>query len=422
MTRLIYSLLWHLLLPFLALRLILRSRRQPDYLRHVGERLGRYAAPPPAPRLWVHAVSVGETRAAQPLIQALLAAYPQHHIVLTHMTPTGRATSAQLFAQQPRVHRVYLPYDLPWAVARFVAHFRPQLGLIMETEVWPNLFAACARGHVPLMLVNARLSERSARGYRRVAPLVRPALRALTATLAQTAEDASRLEALGAQAVTVMGNLKFDIAPPPAQRALGAEFKARIGSRPVLLAASTREGEEALLLAAFAQAPPEVLLLLVPRHPQRFDEVVRLIASHALPCQRRSENTPIAATTRVLLGDSMGEMFAYYAAAELAFIGGSLLPLGGQNLIEACAVGTPVLVGPHTFNFEQATREAIACGAARRVSDAADFMAQAVPLLQDRQARAAMAAAGLDFAQRHRGATARVMEKVAALSGRAAPR
>ncbi|WP_065339792.1 lipid IV(A) 3-deoxy-D-manno-octulosonic acid transferase [Azoarcus olearius] len=411
LASLAYSLLWALALPLVVARLAWRARKQPAYLHHLGERFGRYAAPPAAPLIWVHAVSVGETRAAEPLVRALLARWPQHDVLLTHMTPTGRATAQQLFDAEPRVRSVYLPYDLAWLAARFLCHFRPRFGVIMETELWPNLLATAARSGVPVVLANARLSARSAGRYARFPLLSRMTLGALAATGAQTAADAERLQALGATGVSVTGNIKFDIEAPAAALALGAAFRARCGERPVVMAASTREGEEAALLDAFARmASPEALLLLVPRHPQRFDEVAALASERGLALQRRSDGQVVARTTRVWLGDSMGEMFAYYAAADVALIGGSWLPFGGQNPIEACAVGTPVVLGPHTFNFEWVADAAVTAGAALREPDAAAGMARALELLADRPRRAALADAGRGFAAAHRGATARTLD------------
>jgi 3-deoxy-D-manno-octulosonic-acid transferase len=324
------------------------------------------------------------------------------------MTPTGRATAESLYGDF--AHIAYLPYDYAWLARRFLDHARPRVGILMETELWPNLIHAAANAGVPLMLANARLSERSARGYARLPALMRACLQRISVVAAQTGDDAARLEKLGARAAHVTGNLKFDIDPSHAQLERGAAWKAGWGGRPVLLAASTREGEEAALLRAFATAPADVLLVLVPRHPQRFDAVAALIESAGLPYQRRSEfnGTSLRPQTRVLLGDSLGELFAYYAACDVAFVGGSLMPLGGQNLIEAASVGRPVLVGPHTFNFEEATRLAVEAGAAMRVSDADACLANALKLLNDAPARARMAAAGLAFAARHRGAALRV--------------
>lgn len=408
--RISYSLLWLLALPLALLRLAWRARKQPAYLKHVRERFGTYDVRTPGASIWIHAVSVGETRAAEPLIKALLARWPEHTIILTHMTPTGRATSKALFADSPRVLRVYLPYDLGFLARRFLRHFHPQFGVIMETELWPNLLAACRQLHIPVLLANARLSDRSARRYAYLPSLTALTLGALSALGAQTAADAARLSALGARRVSITGNIKFDSTPPAEAAALSHIFRTRCGKRPVLLAASTRDGEEGPLLDAFKRlAPSEVLLILVPRHPQRFDTVAALAAAKGLQTQRRSDNTDVSADTRVWVGDSMGEMFAYYAASDIALIGGSWLPLGGQNLIEACAVGTPVLVGQHTFNFAQVTEQAIAHGAAARLSSPEDGVRAALELLADRPRLEAMSAAGLDFAAINRGATDRTI-------------
>jgi 3-deoxy-D-manno-octulosonic-acid transferase len=411
MPRLIYSLLFYLAQPLVWLRLLWRARKQPEYLLHLGERYGVYAQPAPARLFWLHAVSVGETRAAEPLIKALLDAYPQHSLLLTHMTPTGRATGAELIARYgPRLRQAYLPYDLPDACARFFRHFRPCLGLLMETELWPNLIAAARQHTTPMALINARLSARSQRGYLRLSALSRPALEALSAVAAQTSADAQRLAELGARHVAVLGNLKFDVTPSPEKRQLGAQWRQALGDRPVWLAASTREGEEPLILDAFVRRlPPETLLLLVPRHPQRFAEVATLLEERQLPYCRRSDNAFPEQGTRVWLGDTMGEMPAYFATADLALIGGTLLPFGGQNLIEAAACGCPVLVGPHTYNFAQATADALACGAARRVVDADGAAGEAEKLLHDKDALQAMRDAAASFSQTHRGATARTL-------------
>ncbi|MDO9597567.1 MAG: lipid IV(A) 3-deoxy-D-manno-octulosonic acid transferase [Azoarcus sp.] len=415
--RLPYSLLWLLALPLVLLRLLWRARRQPAYLKHLRERFGSYTVRAPGPVVWVHAVSVGETRAAEPLVRALLARWPGHTVVLTHMTPTGRATSKDLFGDDTRVLRVYLPYDIGFLAGRFLRHFHPAFGVIMETELWPNLLARCHRHRTPVLLANARLSERSARRYARLPALTGLTLGALSAIGAQTAADAARLSALGARRVTITGNIKFDIAPPDIALALGASFRTRCAGRPVILAASTREREEALLIDAFHRlAPADAILLLVPRHPQRFDDVAALVASAGLKLQRRSDNQPLAADTRVWLGDSMGEMFAYYAAADVALIGGSWLPFGGQNLIEACAVGTPVLAGPHTYNFEQVAEQAIAAGAAHRLETVDQGMRFALALIDDPARLETMSTAGRDFAAMNRGATERTIGLLADLS------
>lgn len=413
MNRAVYSLLWHLGLPLIGLRLLWRARKQPEYLQHLAERFGRAALAGTRPRIWLHAVSVGETRAAQPLIAGLLGAFPEHDILLTHMTPTGRATSEALFGNDARVTRCYLPYDFPWAQARFLARARPQIGIVMETEVWPNLMRAAANASVPMLLVNARLSARSARGYAKLGPLARQTFGAFSRVLAQTADDASRLRDCGARTVEISGNVKFDVELAPDRLALGDSFREAAGRRPVILAASTREGEEGPLLDAFMQhAPAEALLVLVPRHPQRFDEIATLIAQSGLVSTRRSAGVQITPETRVWLGDSMGEMVAYYRMADLAIIGGSWAPLGGQNLIEACAAGTPVIVGPHTFNFTEAAEKAIAAGAAIRCEDLDQALARCAALLTDTNKRARMSEAGRAFASANQGATARTLSVV----------
>jgi 3-deoxy-D-manno-octulosonic-acid transferase len=421
MPRYIYCLLFYLAQPLVWLRLFWRARRQPEYLQHWGERYGFHAQRVPDRLLWLHAVSVGETRAAEPLIKALLEAYPDHCLLLTHMTPTGRATGGELIAKYgERLLQAYLPYDLPDACGRFLDYFKPRLGLLMETELWPTLIAAAARRAIPLALVNARLSAKSQRGYLRLAPLFRPALAALSAVAAQTPADAERLVAIGAQRVSMLGNIKFDVTPSPQKLELGREWRQALGARPIWLAASTREGEEALILDAYARMDrPDLLLLLVPRHPQRFAEAAALVEECRLPLCRRSEGALPTSATRVWLGDSMGEMPAYFALADLALIGGTLLPFGGQNLIEAAACGCPVLVGPHTYNFAQATEDAIACGAARRIADvgaAADAVSE---LLGKREALQAMRAAAATFSQAHRGATARTVALIGEISAAA---
>jgi len=418
-TRLFYTLMLWLLLPYIFLRLLWRARKQPEYLHHIGERFGFYSARSNKPVIWLHTVSVGETRAAQSLIVRLRAAYPGHQILLTHTTPTGRAASEQLYGDG--VLRVYLPYDYPFAVNCFLRQFKPQFGILMETEIWFNLIHACHATSIPLLLLNARLSEKSARGYARFARLTRDALNELAAVAAQTADDAARLTTLGAKNISVTGNLKFDIEPPPALLELGRQLRGQFGGqRPILLAASTRDGEEALLLDALQQVHiPGLLLVIVPRHPQRFAEVATLLEQRGIPFRRRSEmgqqSCAITPETRAVLGDSMGEMFAYYAAADLAFIGGSLLPYGGQNLIEACAAGTPVVIGPHTHNFAEATRLAVAAGAAIQVRDGGELAVELRRLLANPDALGEMRRQCAGFVGSNRGATDQSLRIIAAL-------
>lgn len=415
MNRRLYSLLWWLALPLVLARLWWRGRKEPGYRQYWGERLGFYGARLPERRTFmVHAVSVGETRAAEPLVEALLARWPDCRVLLTHMTPTGRATGRALFGKHgDRVVQSYLPYDTGVLVRRFLKHFAPRVCILMETEVWPNLIAGCARQSVPVALVNARLSERSLRRGQRFGGIMMDAARAMSVVAAQTELDAGRIRSLGAPHVAVTGSIKFDVVPPPAALEAGARLRAQMQARPVFLCASTRDGEEALILDAWqrrADKPANALLAIVPRHPQRFDEVAQMAGARGLSLQRRSQIGDARVDAQVLLGDSMGEMFAYYAACDCAFIGGSLLPLGGQNLIEACALGKPVLVGEHTFNFLDATEEAVAAGGALRVADADALVAQALRLLENADARAAMGAQAAAFAGRHRGATLRTVE------------
>jgi 3-deoxy-D-manno-octulosonic-acid transferase len=410
--RWIYTALLWLLLPYIFFHLFWRARKQPAYRHHIAERFGFYIHPPSTRVIWLHTVSVGETRAAASLVQRLQARYPDHQILLTHTTPTGREASEQLYGEQ--VQRVYLPYDYPFAIQRFLQHFKPTVGVLLETEIWFNLIHGCHQEGVPLLLLNARLSEKSAASYARFSKLTLLGLSQLGAIAAQTEEDAARLSALGASKVSVMGNLKYDIEPPPNMLATGNHLRTQFGrTRPIFLAASTRSGEEALLLEALNKVSvPNLLTVIVPRHPQRFDEVATLLTQHGLRFQRRSENQAIAATTQVVLGDSMGEMFAYYAACDLAFIGGSLLPFGGQNLIEACALGKPVLIGPHTYNFTQASKLAVAQGAAMRVQNTEDLSNALQNLLQQPDKLAQMGNAGLAFVKANQGATEKALTTI----------
>jgi 3-deoxy-D-manno-octulosonic-acid transferase len=394
--RPLYTLLLRLALPFYLARMWWRGRREPGYRHSVAERFGRYSVDKKEKLIWLHAVSVGEARAAAPLVRALAGAFGEHRILVTCTTAAGRETIKQLYGESVLV--AYLPYDLPQAVQRFLEHYRPRLGILMETELWPNLLAQCARHGVPMMLANARMSAKSARGYRRWRSLTRPAFGALAAVCAQTADDAERLRGLGARAVEVTGNLKFDVEPDPSQLAAGRAWRERV-ARPVVLLASTREGEEEQLLGAahFERG----LVLVVPRHARRFDEVARWAQS------RRTQAPLPASGDRVHLGDTMGEMAFYYAACDVAVIGGSFAPLGGQNLIEALAAGAPVIVGPHMYNFAEATRLALAAGAAVQASDARDAMKRAAQLIADSAALRRMSEAGTALCAAHRGATAR---------------
>ncbi|MDR0996858.1 MAG: lipid IV(A) 3-deoxy-D-manno-octulosonic acid transferase [Zoogloeaceae bacterium] len=411
MPRFLYSLLITLALPFIFLRLIFKARRQRAYLADWRERFACCRKPPTAPVLWLHAVSLGETRAAFPLIDALLARHPGHTLLLTHMTPTGRAAAAEKYGANVRVRQTWLPYDTPWLMRRFFRTFEPETGILMETEIWPNLVAEAARARVPLLLANARLSARSAKGYAKVAALLRPALSTLRIA-AQSRADARRFRALGAPPgqVFVCGNLKFDLTIPPELLERGGRWRAALNGRPVWLAASTREGEERLLLAVHQRLLarfPDLLFVLVPRHPERFGDIARQIAAAGLSCHRKSRQA--ADRAQVWLGDSLGELPAYYAMAQVAFIGGSLLPLGGQNLIEAAACGTPTLIGPSVFNFSEAVRQAKKFGAARQIADADALFTTLSALLADPTALQTMQQACAPFVASQRGALEKIL-------------
>ena len=401
----------YLALPFVPLKLLWRGIKQPAYLRHWPERFGFYNTTVIKPVIWLHCVSVGETRAAEPLIKALQTTYPNHQILLTHGTPTGRETSAALF--EDSVQRVYLPYDLPFAVNHFLNHFKPTIGLLMETELWFNLIAACKQREIPLLLLNARLSEKSAKGYSKLGKLVSESLQSLSAIAAQTIEDLTRLQTLGANNISVAGNLKFDVKPPADAADKGLQLRKLFGSeRTIFLAASTREGEEKLILEAVKNL--EILTVIVPRHPQRFNEVESIIQSAGFTYQRRSNLVgPVDSNIQVILGDSMGELFTYYAACDFTFIGGSLLNYGGQNLIEAANMGKPILIGTHTFNFAEASNNAIKEGAAIRIKDTAELRDQILYLLHNAPKREKMQQAGLRFSEASTGATIRLMKLIA---------
>ncbi len=428
MIRRLYSLVMSGGQPFLRHKLRQRGAAEPGYLEHVDERFGIYSANSDSGRLWIHAVSLGETRAAAILLDELRSRRPGLKVLLTHGTATGRAEGERLL--QPGDAQAWLPWDTPLAVRRFLEHFRPRLGVLMETEVWPNLAAGCAGLGVPLVLANARLSDKSMRRALRLAPLSRPAYASLSAVWAQTEADARRLARVGAGVKGVFGNLKFDAAPEPVQHARGREWRRRFGC-PVVMFASSREGEEAeffrvlqdnrKLAPALAanrsgDAPTgEVQWLVVPRHPQRFDEVAALAQQRGLSVSRRSAWSGQQQSADVWVGDSLGEMSFYYGMADVALLGGSFEPLGGQNLIEAAASGCPVVMGPHTFNFSDAAQLALEAEAALRVETLEEAIRTAATLAGDRARQARMAAACLSFTADHRGAAQRVALALLAL-------
>ncbi|MDR0478880.1 MAG: 3-deoxy-D-manno-octulosonic acid transferase [Burkholderiaceae bacterium] len=439
--------------PLFLRKLRRRGRAEPGYLEHIPERFGHYTqprfevdseslspGPSPAsgrgekkqtpfplagervgrgqPLIWIHAVSLGETRTAAILLDALRARWPEMRLLLTHGTATGRAVGAVLLRTGDT--QVWQPWDTPAATRRFFARFRPDAGVLMETEIWPNLIGEGCRAKVPIVLANARLSEKSLRGARRAAMLLRPAYAALSAAWAQTEADADRLRQAGARNVTVLGNLKFDAALDAVAMSRGQAWRAG-RDKPVVMLASSREGEEALLLDAIrAQSCQSAIQwLIVPRHPQRFDAVADLIRAAGWSVSRRSawpNDTPPAADGKAIwLGDSLGEMAAYYTLADAALLGGSFAPLGGQNLIEAAACGCPVVMGPHTFNFDDAARQSQAAGAALRAPDLPAAIAQAVALMQNPARQSRMAQAARAFAASQRGAAQRMTQALAEL-------
>lgn len=441
MMRLLYSLFMWLVQPLVRRKLARRGMQEPGYLHAVEERFGRYQGQPLAEggnTIWIHAVSLGETRAAAVLVARLRERLPGMRLLLTHGTATGRAEGATLLREGDL--QTWQPWDTPGAVQCFLHHFKPRIGILMETELWPNLAAGCQQAGVPLVLANARLSDKSLRQARRLAWLARPAYRRLSAVWAQTQDDAFRLGELGGKVCGVFGNLKFDATPHLAQLATGRTWRSRVG-RPVVMLASSRDGEEEALLQVLksfrasalvtqAQGATEYVAsgiqwLIVPRHPQRFDEVAALIGSHGFAVQRRSawgDEPPVqsrdgSAAPGIWLGDSLGEMALYYGLADLALLGGSFEPLGGQNLIEAAACACPVIMGPHTFNFAEAAELALAAGAAIRVPGLQGAVEVAQTLVNDRSRHAAMVAAATWFSGANRGAVDKTVAAVLALLG-----
>lgn len=408
--RFLYSLLLYLLIPVALTRLAWRGLRNRGYWHRWPERFG-FVQRLQGPVIWVHAVSVGEVRASVPLVKALARDYPGDTILITTMTPTGSATVRELFGTD--VAHCYVPYDLPTAVWRFLQRARPRLALIMETELWPNLFHQCHRRAIPLVLANVRLSEKSARGYRRFASLTNATLANVNCVGAQTENDAERVRALGATQVEVTGSIKFEMDVPTDLVAKAAALRSSFGERPVWVAASTRDGEEEYVLNAFAQLReriPRLLLVLVPRHPERFDTVAKLCLQRRFRMERRSEGKyGVDSDTAILLGDTMGEMLLFHAAAEVSYIGGSLVPLGGQNLLEAAAVGTPVVFGPHMFNFSDISRMALEHGAGRQVRDVAELTSAVADYLENPTMRSAAGEAGRRMVAENRGALAKTL-------------
>ncbi|MWV15380.1 3-deoxy-D-manno-octulosonic acid transferase [Pseudomonas sp. L-22-4S-12] len=415
MNRTLYTLLLHLALPIICLRLLWRAWRAPAYARRIGERFALGLPPLRRGGIWVHAVSLGESIAAAPLIRELLLRYPHLPITVTSMTPTGSERIQALFGD--RIQHCYLPYDLPWACARFFRRVQPQLALIMETELWPNHIHQCAKQGVPVVLANARLSARSARGYARFAGLTAPMLAELSLIAAQTEAEAERFRQLGARpgCVAVTGSIKFDLQVDAALQQRASQLRGEWGAqaRPVWIAASTHAGEDEIILAAHRQLLarfPAALLILVPRHPERFAAVFELCQGEGFATARRSRQEAVSAQTRVLLGDTLGELLFLYALADLAFVGGSLVENGGHNLLEPAALGKPLLSGPHLFNFLEIASQLRAAGDLLQVRDAGELLGALQQLFAEPERAAQMAAGGLGVLRANQGALGRLLD------------
>lgn len=420
MNRTLYTLLFHLGLPLVFLRLLWRAWRAPAYSRRIGERFA-FGLPPLRPGgIWVHAVSVGESIAAAQMIRELMARYPHLPITVTCMTPTGSERVQALFGDS--VQHCYLPYDLPWAAARFLERARPKLAVVMETELWPNHIHQCARRGIPVALANARLSARSARGYARFARLTAPMLAKLSLIAVQTEAEAERFRQLGArdECVEVTGSIKFDLTIDPALLERASKLRQQWAAleRPLWIAASTHAGEDEIILAAHRQLlsnHPQALLILVPRHPERFASVYESAVRDGFVAVRRSTGEAVGADTQVLVGDTMGELLFLYALADIAFVGGSLVPNGGHNLLEPAALGKPVLSGPHLFNFLEISAQLRAAGALREVENASELASAVDALWSDLPYAERMRTAGLVVLKNNQGALERLLAGLARL-------
>lgn len=415
--RALYSILLYLLIPFVCLRLLWRGRRAPAYWQRWGERFS-FTLPKIAPQgIWIHAVSVGEFQAALPLIRALLQHYPELPLLITTTTPTGSARVQDSLAGQ--VTHAYLPYDLPFAMQRFVDAVQPRLLILMETEIWVNLLQVCKQRAIPVMLANARLSARSAAGYQRVSTLIRPALQSLQCIAVQTEAEAARFAQLGAppSILKVIGSIKFDLELPTDLSQHAQVLRQQFGTRKVWIAASTHAGEDEQILAAFQQVRaqlPEVLLILVPRHPERFTEVATLCVRDDPLMKRRSLGEVVDMKTGIYLGDTMGELLLLFAAADVAFVGGSLVPTGGHNLLEPAALGLPVIFGQHVFNFKEISQKLLAAYAAQQVQNSAALATAVLGYLQDEALRINTGLNGKAFVENNRGALQRLLTLIIA--------
>jgi 3-deoxy-D-manno-octulosonic-acid transferase len=414
--RAFYTLLFYLLIPFIMLRLLWRGIKAPAYRRRWNERFGFYNKTYPQNLVWFHAVSVGEAEALFPLLRLLLARHPDWKLLITTTTPTGSARVRATFGGL--AEHVYLPYDMSFVIRRFMETFKPRLAVIMETEIWPNLYAECGRHQVPLFLINARLSEKSARGYRKIPSLIRPALANVSLIAAQTGDDAERFVGIGAkpEAVRVMGNMKFDIEIAEETIAKGRGLKSSaFGVRFVWIIASTHKNEEALFLGLYPEIKakiPELLLVIVPRHPERFIEVRKLCEERRLNVVMRTSGNPCSAETDVYIADTMGELKMLYAAADVAFIGGSMVPVGGHNLLEAAAVGVPVMFGPYMANFKEIAAGVLTRKAALQCRSGEEIVSMILSLYADSGQRVELTNRARAFLRENRGAIAAIAELI----------
>lgn len=408
----LYSFFWLFAPPFIRRYLKKRAKKLPAYLDNWDERFGVAYPNPIKNAIWIHAVSVGETRAAAPIITELHRQFPNAPLLITQMTPTGRTTAQNLY---PHAQCRYLPYDKSSYVNQFLQEHRPLFGVIMETELWPTLIYSAEQQHVPLFLANARLADKSLQGYLKIKALILPAIKKLSLICAQTVQDQERLETLGARNIQVCGNSKYDIQVPDAMYTLAAEFKQRIGDREVVVCASTRQGEETLLLKAWQAYQGDALLVMIPRHPERFETVFKDAISMNFITQKRSDLSDVTAKTQIWLGDSLGELFAYYLCAKVVFVGGSLVDVGGQSIIEPMSVGAPTLFGSSTYHFASICKDALKAQAAIQINTAQEWCVQTQILLDNDEMRFTLGQAALEFCQAHQGASKRMVAAISTI-------
>ena len=421
LTRWLYTLAFYLAIPLLLVRLFKRIKKNPAYRARIRERFGVYACEPLQNSLWFHTVSVGEFLASKPLIDKVLAAHPHKPCVITTMTPTGSEQVLTSYAEQieqGRVQHVYLPYDLSDAIKRFLNRFQPSILVIMETELWPNLIHFTHERRVPILVANARLSEKSAEGYRKILPLFRPMMREVSLIAAQSQQDGERFTDLGLAPANlqVTGTVKFDLEVDSTIQAKAEQLRLAWGEeRHVFIAASTHKGEDELVLEAFLYIrakQPGTLLVMVPRHPERFDEVAKLVASRGLSCSRISDSEQVAPETEVLLGDTMGDLLRMLGASDVAFIGGSLVPVGGHNMLEPLAMGTPAITGPHVFNFQMVAELLTQQNVLVTVNSPLALGEAVVDMLEDRAKRIGLSQRGKRIVDENRGAVDRLFQLI----------